>query len=399
MTQEVEESSPHDQSRFRVRFEWGPVGAESVRADVAVVVDVLSFTTTLTVAVERGIEVFPYAWRDSRAAEHALRHGATLAIGRFEALARKDPRHVSLSPASIAAVEGVERLVLPSPNGSTISFALRDSGAQVFGASLRNAVAVADHVAHVVWSGGSVVVIASGERWGDDTLRPAVEDLWGAGAVISSLVARGIDDVSPEARTALAAWRGVADEVATLMPSSSGGRELIEAGFADDVSMAAQYAVSTVVPELVGESFADAAAPRRPGVVADVAEPHSDAAGESEPLPAPTRLRSVSNSEQPPARFDDAVVSGVIGHMNGDHTDDSLDIVRAHGYPGATEASMTDLDTVAGVWRALVDGEEVSVRIEWPGAPLSERPQLRTAVVVLHEQARETLGLEPKPKH
>ena len=116
----------HDQSTYRLRMEWGPTGAAAVPADYAVVVDVLSFTTTLSVAIERGIEVFPFRWRDSRAAEHAVRHGATLAVGRFEALSRGGARHVSLSPASLAEVEGVERLVLPSPNGSTISFALAE---------------------------------------------------------------------------------------------------------------------------------------------------------------------------------------------------------------------------------------------------------------------------------
>ena len=45
--------------------------------------------------------------------------GAVLAVGRFEALGRTDARHVSLSPASLLKADGIERLVLPSPNGST----------------------------------------------------------------------------------------------------------------------------------------------------------------------------------------------------------------------------------------------------------------------------------------
>ncbi|GAB3015208.1 hypothetical protein GCM10011376_06440 [Nocardioides flavus (ex Wang et al. 2016)] len=259
----------HDQSTYRLRMEWGPTGAEVVPADYAVVVDVLSFTTTLSVAIERGIEVFPFRWRDARAAEHAMRHGATLAVGRFEALSRGDARHVSLSPASLAQVEGVERLVLPSPNGSTISFALADSGAQVVGACLRNASAVARWLAPKVATGASVVVVPAGERWHDDTLRPAVEDLWGAGAVLAALGAAlvaeagpegevGSDSaVSPEARTAIAAWR------AAVLPHDllhcAGGRELGEAGFAADVEIAAGADVSEVVPVLVGESFRDAA--------------------------------------------------------------------------------------------------------------------------------------------
>ena len=254
----------HDQSSSRVRMEWGPTGAAAVPADYAVVVDVLSFTTTLSVALERGIEVFPFRWRDARAAEHAMRHGATLAVGRFEAMSRGDARHVSLSPASLAEVEGVERLVLPSPNGSTIAFALADSGAQVVGACLRNAGAVARWLAPRVADGASVVVVPAGERWHDDTLRPAVEDLWGAGAVLAAL---GSEDevTSPEARMAVAAWR--AARLPDDLLRCAGGVELTEVGFVADVEIAAQHDVSEVVPVLVGESFRDAtdvqtAAPR-----------------------------------------------------------------------------------------------------------------------------------------
>ena len=246
----------HDQSIHRVRCEWGPVGAEAIAARLAVVVDVLSFTTTLSVAVERGIEVFPFAWKDSRAAEHALRHRATLAVGRFEALSRRDARHVSLSPASLASVEGVERLVLPSPNGSSIAFGLADTGATVIGACLRNADAVAHWLAPQVLAGATCAVVPAGERWPDGSLRPAVEDLWGAGAVIAGLVDRGVTGLSPEARVAEQAFRaaGLPDELRDV----SSARELIEATFGDDVEVAAQLSVSAVVPVLRGESFTDA---------------------------------------------------------------------------------------------------------------------------------------------
>ncbi len=237
-------------------MEWGPTGATAVPADYAVVVDVLSFTTTLSVALERGIEVFPFRWRDSRAAEHAMRHGATLAVGRFEALSRGDARHVSLSPASLSEVEGIERLVLPSPNGSAIAFALADSGAQVVGACLRNAGAVARWLGPQVADGASIVVVPAGERWYDDTLRPAVEDLWGAGAVLAGLVPQHEDDASPEARMAVAAWQAARLPEDLLRCAS--GVELTEAGFVADVEIAAQHDVSEVVPVLVGESFRDA---------------------------------------------------------------------------------------------------------------------------------------------
>ncbi len=249
----------HDQHAHRVRFDWGPAGAREVPADVAVVVDVLSFTTTLTVAVEAGIEVFPHSSLDGGAKQAAMRHGAVLAVGRFEALGRTDARHVSLSPASLIAADGIERLVLPSPNGSALSFALAEQGSRVVGASLRNAPAVAEHLARVLGEHGTVTVIAAGERWPDDTLRPAWEDLWGAGAVLTALASYVDPSVfSPEARAAAAAFEAVEPGLPTQLANCASGLELVHKGFADDVTIAAEHGVSDAVPVLVGESFGPA---------------------------------------------------------------------------------------------------------------------------------------------
>lgn len=239
------------QRPFDVRLEWGPGGAEALR-DVAcaVVVDVLSFTTAVTVAAERGIVVHPFRWRDERAAAYAAEVGATLAVGRLEA-ARESAPGVSLSPAAMARVEGVTRVVLPSPNGSTISTALAGAGATVVAACLRNAPAVAAWLTTRAAS-GPIAVIPAGERWPDDTLRPAVEDLWGAGAVVAGLLAAGLS-ASPEARVAAAAF-GAADLPGDLQECVS-GRELRDRGFTADVAIAGEYGVSSVVPVLVDGAF------------------------------------------------------------------------------------------------------------------------------------------------
>lgn len=239
------------QRPFDVRLEWGPPGAEALR-DVAcaVVVDVLSFTTAVTVAVERGMAVHPFRWRDERAAAYAAEVGATLAVGRLEA-ARDGVAGVSLSPAAMARVEGVRRIVLPSPNGSTISTALAGSGATVVAACLRNAPAVTARLAERSDS-GPVAVIPAGERWPDDTLRPAVEDLWGAGAVVAGLLAAGLS-ASPEARAAAAAFR--AAELPEDLHACVSGRELSDRGFAADVAIAGEYGASPVVPVLVDGAF------------------------------------------------------------------------------------------------------------------------------------------------
>ena len=225
-----------------IHLEWGPTGAATLDAEVVVVVDVLSFTTTTTVAVERGMTVLPFGWKDERAAAYAEQRDAVLAIGRFEA--RERPGLPSLSPAAMAQASA-QRVVLPSPNGSTICALLAERGCTVVAASLRNAGAVARWVA-----GRDVAVVASGERWPDDTLRPAVEDLWGAGAVL-----RHLDGLTPEARSAVAAYGAMAPGD---LHACASGRELVDAGFATDVDVAAQLDVSEVVPVLVDGEFSHA---------------------------------------------------------------------------------------------------------------------------------------------
>ncbi len=177
--QTVEVNIAHRQVSASVRYDWGLTGATAIgeSADVAVVVDVLSFTTTVTVALDAGIAVLPFRWGDHVAAErYARQHDAALAVGRARAAAGQ----ISLSPASIRHAPPPARLVLPSPNGSTIAYELADRAGTCLAASLRNAAAVATWITERHDPAiTTAAVIAAGERWPDGSLRPAVEDLWG----------------------------------------------------------------------------------------------------------------------------------------------------------------------------------------------------------------------------
>lgn len=175
-----------------VRFDWGLTGAKVARADVSVIVDLFSFSTSVTIAVERGMSVFPFPWKGGQAAEFAAHHDALLAVGRAEATRPHAIPAPSLSPASLLACTPVPRLVLPSPNGSTIAAELRARNSLVVVGCLRNATAIASWLASVIDTRRSIVVVAAGERWSDDdSLRPALEDHLGAGAILSGLVALG----------------------------------------------------------------------------------------------------------------------------------------------------------------------------------------------------------------
>jgi 2-phosphosulfolactate phosphatase len=246
----VTDSSSWSQGRHRVRCEWGPVGAARVAADAVVVVDVLSFTTSVSVLVDRATAVVPAPWRDGRAAALAAEHGAALAVGRRE-VTPESPW--SLSPAALRAAPATERLVLPSPNGSAIAAA---ATGPVVAACLRNAGAVGRWLASQGYgSERSLTVVPAGERWPDGSLRPAVEDLLGAGALLAALdLPSGA--LSPEAAAARAAFLALGPhDVADAVRASASGQELVEGGFAGDVEVAVELDRSTAVPVLVAGCF------------------------------------------------------------------------------------------------------------------------------------------------
>jgi len=232
-----------DQTPYDVRFEWGELGLRALaeRASVFVIVDVLSFSTCVALACARGAEVLPYPWKDERVGEFAAARRALVASPRRES-------GYSLSPASLADIAAGTRLVLPSPNGSSLSFGAAEAG-HVLAGALRNASAVAARARAL---GGPVAVVAAGERWPDASLRPAAEDLIGAGAI----VARLHGSVSPEASLAAAAWARAERDLAGALHDCASGRELVQRGFARDVELAAELDASPAAPRLRDGAFA-----------------------------------------------------------------------------------------------------------------------------------------------
>jgi 2-phosphosulfolactate phosphatase len=245
----------HRQEGWDLRFDWGLDGLLAVGPGAAavVVVDVLRFTSAVSVAVGRGGVVLPYPWgRDEAARSYARERGAELA-------GRREDGAWSLSPADLAALPEGTRLVLPSPNGSALAFAARDGvpGARVVAGCLRNAAAVA---AVAGAPPGPVAVIAAGERWrhAGGTLRPSVEDLLGAGAVLDALVrraGRSAEGASPEVRAAVATFAAAGHDLPGWLARSASGRELADVGFADDVAAAAALDAEAVAPVLDGDAF------------------------------------------------------------------------------------------------------------------------------------------------
>ncbi len=210
-------STPFDQSRYQIRFEWGVDGLDRLAAsDIVVVVDVLRFSSTVTDRVAEG-ETVPLD-----AAAHA----------------------VSLNGARVAAHAA----------------AAAHSPVVLLGC-LRNAAAVAREVLAEQTRRAartSVAVIATGELTGREPgapLRFAVEDLLGAGAVIDAIGALGLDHTSPEAAAACEAHRGLARATRHLLTSSGSGQERLARDLRDESLHAAQLDAVAAVPVLRAGAF------------------------------------------------------------------------------------------------------------------------------------------------
>ncbi len=240
---------------FAYRFGWGPAGLEAVapHCDVVVIVDVLRFTTAVSAAAEAGAVVYPYRWRDDSAATFAAQRGAVLA-------GRRELGEPSLSPTDLLRLEPATRIVLPSPNGSTLSFVAAAAGVPfVLAGSFRNATATARRAAALSHD-GAIGVIAAGERWDHtgEPLRPAVEDLLGAGAVLAALDpsrAASAPRCSPEAAAARAAFVDARPDLEATLLACASGRELARRGWDDDVRAAAQLDATRVAAQLIDDAF------------------------------------------------------------------------------------------------------------------------------------------------
>jgi 2-phosphosulfolactate phosphatase len=215
-----------DQRPFDIRCEWGRPAIDTLLdcTDVFVIVDVFSFCTSVDIALARGAEIEPST---RPAGERSL-------------------TSYSLSPTSLLTIPASTRLVLSSANGAALS--MRTGDIPTLAGSLRNARAVAHRAQHL---GRRITVVPAGERWPDDTLRFAIEDLICSGAVISEL--RG--SRSAEADIAMGAYQSAAPELKAVLRRSASGRELCEHGFERDLTLAAEINCSDVAPLLSSGAY------------------------------------------------------------------------------------------------------------------------------------------------
>ncbi|BAY82574.1 putative lipoprotein [Calothrix parasitica NIES-267] len=231
-----------NQSEFDLRCEWGHQGINQLApiSDVMIIVDVLSFSTAVEIATNNGAIIFPYQWKYSSALDYAKSIKAELATKRTSTTG------YSLSPQSLTKITTGTKLVLPSPNGSSLTLLTRNKA--TLAGCLRNCEAIARFAQK---RGSKIAVIPAGEKWEDASLRPSLEDLIGAGAILNYLNG----SLSPEAETAVAVFNSFRNDLLNTLKKCSSGKELIARGFESDVELAAEINVSGCVPVFIDNAY------------------------------------------------------------------------------------------------------------------------------------------------
>ena len=210
------------------------------------IVDVLSFSTCVDIAVGRGACVFPFA-ETGDAARAPLRQGSG---GMREPAVR--PILAFSRSLGAGVVAGADR---PSLAQRRRPLHWGGGNSNLHGVPPQRG----RRRAAAARLGLRIAVIAAGERWPSGGLRPALEDWLGAGVVAAALDGRR----SPEAQAACQAFEAATSRIESALLECVSGCELVERGFAGDVALASQLNVSQCAPRLSGGEFRDDARAER----------------------------------------------------------------------------------------------------------------------------------------
>lgn len=213
---------------------WGQEGLSYYGAffKAIVIVDVLSFCTTVDIALSKNCSIIPTKIdNEDQLLLLSQKQKAILAKKRNE-------RGVTLSPSSMQFLEPEQIVLLPSPNGSTLVDIATQFERPVFTGCFRNSLVLSEMLNFENFF--PVLFVAAGERYPNMTLRPSIEDYWGVGSILASLMG----EKTIEAEFAIQSFIAAFKDLKKNLTACESGQELIHHGFRQDVELAAEHNIS-----------------------------------------------------------------------------------------------------------------------------------------------------------
>lgn len=216
-------------------------------ADAAVaVIDILRATTVHAALLGGGAEaIYPVAeWSDA----HALRDviPGTHLIGEIDSLPGPGAEFGN-SPTEFAALDVRGWRAIQVTGNGTRALTAAAGAPFVVSACLRNLSACAYALAQAAARQGRIAIVCSGDHGGRTA---SLEDTVAAGVYVNALAARLPLDLGNGALIALKLWRAYAYDPLEALRESPHGRDLLELGFADDLTYAADLDAEAAVPLL-----------------------------------------------------------------------------------------------------------------------------------------------------
>jgi 2-phosphosulfolactate phosphatase len=233
---------------MRIEVSLLPTQTFDASRSVCIVVDVLRASTSIVTLLERGASpVVAAAGIDEARALHG-RLPDYLLCGERGGL---PPRGFDYgnSPAEFSRLALTGRgAILATSNGTRLLAELADAPAVIVGCLL-NRTAAARAATGIAREQGLDIAVICSAAYGGTTF--VLEDALGAGAIVdAALSAEPALEAGDAARFARDAFLAAASDLPTVVASASHAKELIEAGFEEDVAYCARLDVSTVAPSL-----------------------------------------------------------------------------------------------------------------------------------------------------
>jgi 2-phosphosulfolactate phosphatase len=229
--------------KIHVLYRKEELDGEKLPGKIVVVLDVLFATTTIVAALAHGAsDVLPTLGREpALTAARLLPPGSYTLSGELDANTLEGFVHPTPLAVVGEALSG-KTLVYSTTNG-TVALAKAQEAARVYAAALLNGEALVERLLGEAGD-ATVLLVCSGSIG-----RVNLEDLYGAGYLVSLLARHGAHELSDAALAALMLHAG--RDAYEVLAAGRVGRLMLSRGLEAEVRYAAQKSRFAVVPELV----------------------------------------------------------------------------------------------------------------------------------------------------